>query len=209
MIERPPQNNLESLDKLNIGQAAKMDIQGILQVQNEQSLSDAIAKGKSREEIERSGFLVHMLTAEELEKLLDMPQDVIVLSCKENEKVLGYSIGYAVKLWKELHPNWENSIRFFNDFGLQDVGNDAVYCRHVAASKAGVGAQLTRELVRMSQERGFTKMLGEIAKEPYINRVSSAVHKRMGFEEIGEIDEILEGAQYKWGLVRKMFVDKN
>jgi predicted GNAT superfamily acetyltransferase len=212
MIEGPyQQNNPENLEKLSMGQAKKVDIQGILQVQKERSLSSAV-KEKDREDIERNGFLVHMLSEDELEKLIDTPQDVITITYKENEDVLGYAIGYTMKLWRELHPDWENGIHFLEHFGPQDIGENSVYFRHVATSqnaKAGIGAQISKELVRLSQEKGFTRILGEILKEPYLNRPSLVVHKRMGFSEIGEIDEVFEGGQYKWGLFRKMLVDEN
>jgi len=37
-----------------------------------------------------------------------------------------------------------------------------------------------------------------------LNRPSTAVHIRLGFREIGEINEAFEGAEYTWGLFQKI-----
>jgi len=189
-------------------QATKADIKSILDIQRENSLSNLVGQ-REKDEIEKSGFLVHMLSEEELESLIDNPEKVVTVVYKRDGKVLGYAIGYDMKLWQELKPEWIDSIKFLEGFSLEDL-EGSVYFRHVAKTSeagVGVGAKLSVGLVKISEERGFNRILGEILEEPYINRPSLQLHTnpnpKMSFFKIGEIDEKYEGENYRWGLFEK------
>jgi hypothetical protein len=193
---------------IGLCQATKADIKSILDIQRENSLSNLVGQ-KEKDEIEKSGFLVHMLSEEELESLIDNPEQTITIVYKRGSEVLGYAIGYDIKLWQELNPRWKDDIKFLDGFNFQNL-EDAVYFRHVAkSSKAGiiVGANLSLKVIEISEERGFKRILGEILEEPYLNKPSLRSHTnpspRMSFIKIAEINENYQGQNYRWGFFEK------
>ena len=203
-METPKPQNPE---EIQFALATKADIGDILEIQRINSLQEAEAQEKTKDEIERAGLLVHLLTEEEIEELLEQPENVSLIVCRENNEVVGYAVGYKMKFWKDLHPGWIDSVKFTDGHSESDISDEkSVYFRHVATSSnatPGTGKKISNELVRQSIENGYSTILGEILKEPYENKPSLVMHKRIGFKEMGEIEEDYEGVKYKWGLFEK------
>ena len=209
MQKKDPFSNLENLESAPvIGQATQADVQGILRIQESRSLEKSLHEGLTLDELQRSGFLVHLLSEEELIEIINMPESVRTLVYRDGDEVVGYAVGYLMRLWMEKNPEWIKGVKLKEGISPDEISDDStIYLRHVATlpvpGKSGMGARLSKELVRISKEQGFENIMGEILKEPYFNRVSFAVHDRLKFKEIGEIDEVYKDKKYKWGLFRR------
>jgi hypothetical protein len=191
-----------------INRATKDDIPGIINVQKSRSLAKMIKDGVEKDSIERTGFLVHLLTEPELEELIEKTDEVRVLVYKDGKEVVGYALGYLMRQWKAIHPEWISTIKLKEGEKLEEITDEStIYFRHVATlptARPGTGAGLSRELVKESQSEGFKNIVAEILKNPFLNKPSFLIHTRMGFEEVGEVDETYEGEKYKWGLFLKL-----
>jgi predicted GNAT superfamily acetyltransferase len=212
MIEKQPTGDasIDNSDKLNFEKMTEADIDSVLKIQEEQSISKIIEdKEEDREGIERNGFLVHLLSKEEISEILNIKDGVETIVCRENGEVVGYLIGYNLNLWRELNPDWESNIDFAEGFDESELTDDSIYLRHVNTSPnatAGIGRKISSRFVEESQQKGFSRVYGEILKEPYTNRPSMVVHKRLGFNEIAEIKETDENlGGLKWALMQKKF----
>lgn len=200
--------NFDDSESLKFEKMSSVDISDVLKIQEEQSISKVIEeKSGNKDEIERNGFLVHLLSEDELSEILNIPEGIETIVCKEGGEIVGYSIGYNLELWKKLNPDWESSVRFLEGFDKAELSSKSVYLRHINTSpraKAGTGKKISMQFIEQSKSRGFLSVFGEILKEPYANKASMAVHKRMGFAEIGEIREKDSGqGELIWALMQK------
>lgn len=187
--------------------ATREHITGILAVQQCCSLASKIAAGVPQADIERGGFLVHMLDESELEELVEDPE-VTALVRTNGDEVVGYALGYLLSSWKERKPEWSNTVILNNDVEPSTLKDEqALYIRHVATgptARPGAGAELSRTLIETSRQLGCTAVVGEALLRPYLNRPTHVIHaRRLGFQDIGRVEEMHEGEEYEWTLYRK------
>lgn len=186
-----PKNNLKEFESRNteINVASVDDIQGITLVQKENLLLPT--KKISEKELEKRGFLIHEVSTKELEKLILDRENGLVLVAKEGDEIKGYVLAYDLKLWKNLKPKWEETVKVSENTKQILDEEKILYLRHIARKmKAeGTGSKLMRTLINEAGLRKYHSVIAEILEKPITNRVSVDFHKQFGFEEIGRVEE--------------------
>jgi hypothetical protein len=182
------------------------DIKDLLQIQISRSLHNSAQNGLVEDKIMRHGFLVHTLSEEEIKFLINK-EGVYFLVRRNEDTVVGYALGYNLKIWKELNPDWFESVKFIDDRNIEDLSDNlTMYFRHVATIPSddhATGLKLSRELFQLAKNLNYKNVLGEILKEPYFNSPSYKIHTRLGAIDIGEIEEVYNEVKYKWILLQK------
>lgn len=180
---------------LKITFAKNEDIQGILNVFNELSISN-------RKNIltDKNGFLVYPITKKDLEKVIKNKKDLLLVA-KENSKVIGYLLSYDIDEWIKLKPNWKPSLNLKKRYIDTIFKSKTHYFRHIGrlSGYKGVGLKLENKMYEILKKRGYTLSIAEIAKFPR-NIVSEKVHKARGYKEIGTIEY---GDSIIWGVYIK------
>lgn len=189
-----------------VDMATEIDIEGILAVQDTNDLQKKVLEGRGKEQIEDEGFLVHKLTKGELEEFIKTPGEAIVVIYKEDNRILGYAIGYSLRFQHIKHPDWVDSIKLKTDVDKSLLSqNNALYYRQLAISperkRQGIGTRLSDALIRQALNRSWHDSFGEILKSPYYNKPSFASSETTESKEIGEIYEMYHEVPYVWALV--------
>lgn len=109
-------------------------------------------------------------------------------------------MGHNLEYWKKKKPAWEQQIQLGDDYILEPEG--IFYYRHLARLPGyhGLGSKLEDALHELVQEKGYLKIICEIAKNPW-NEASQRMHARRGYTEIGEVEY---GDSILWGVYEKV-----
>lgn len=94
----------------------------------------------------------------------------VIVAADENDAVLGYA---SYGDWRP----WD---------GYRHTVEHSVYV-HKSARGRGAGIALMQELVRLAREQGKHVMVAGIESE---NMASLALHKKLGFSEVGRMSEV-------------------
>ncbi len=204
-LEVPKNYSVENESKnIDILSASPEDIQGILLVQKENllSLTEKKPERLEKKRLEKKGFLIHEVSAEELNKLISDKENSLVLVAKEGDEIRGYVLSYDLELWKSIKPQWEETVKISESKRKFLNEEKILYLRHIAreAKAKGTGAKLMRALINEARLRKYYAIIAEILEKPITNQVSIEFHKRFGFEEIGKVEE---GNNLTWGLFLK------
>ena len=168
MFEKQPTGiiDIDNIDDVRFEKMSKADIDQVLKIQEGRSLSAVLKKfDGNKDEVERNDFLVHLLSKAEIAEILDKPNGIETIVCKEGDKIVGYAIGYDLGLWRELNPDWTAGLDFNSGADESEILNEAMYFRHVNTApdaKAGTGKKISLQLVNQAKEKGFKKVFGEI-----------------------------------------------
>ncbi len=175
-------------EQFSVDTAGHPDIDGILVVQNENLRSSLNERGIKDEDLPERGFLISPLSAEELTEIISEPESHLLLVARSEEKIEGYALGYDLDKWKKEDPMWEKQLVFRKRKTLP-LGK-TLYFRHVAVAPEikgrGVGRMMEHDFFEEAKRRGYQYIIGEILRDPVVNKRSMDVHKTSGFEVIGE-----------------------
>jgi len=182
---------------LKITFAKNEDIQGILNVFNELSINNRI---KLNENLSENGFLVYPITKNDLEGIIKNKKNILLVA-KHNTKIIGYALAYDIFEWMKLKPTWENKLKLNKLYSTKLFNKNMVYFRQVGrlSGYKGVGIKLEERLFEIIKERGYHRIIAEIAQYPK-NIISQKVHKARGFIKVGTIEY---GDSIIWGVYIK------
>ncbi len=182
--------------------ASPEDIQGISLVQEENLLTRERRRSKK---IAKEGFLVHVISPEDLRETIKNRKNHIVLISKSGENITGYALSYNLETWKNLKPAWQQKVVASESINEKLDGEKILYLRHIARgrSQKGRGRGLMNFLIREATECGYKAIIAEILEKPIKNEVSLEFHKKFGFEKTGTINEKSREEELTWGLYMK------
>lgn len=175
------------------------DIESILNIQEAFRLSNM--KDKSKDVIERTGFFVNPLTREEINIVLDNPEQTLAIAYRNKEGLQAFALGFEIYLWKKMRPEQFDNLSIPQDIQLRDSDYHIVIGS--TGEDVGSGMKISREIYRQIKEKGVRVVSGNIAEKPYLNKPSAKIHKRIGFERVGEITQNKDGVDYVFGLFTK------
>ncbi len=164
----------------HISPAKTSDIESILEIMRE-NLHHYHNPG-NLQDLEKTGFLVYPFSSEEIHQCIISPESHIVLTAKTVQQIVcGYLLGYDLKTWKKLKPEWDTT--------PYKVKGNTFYLRHVAIKKGSnrTGIKLETELFRQALKKGYKFIIGEIMTSPIQNKRSLSFHEKLGFETIGAL----------------------
>lgn len=182
--------------EVTIRHASEQDIPGILAVQK-----NFLLRRNEDKSVERRGFLVYPLKAEELRGIIKKDSIGLFVAVSSG-KVVGYALSYDLEEWKKHKPHWYSEINVEPDVKAHLAHEKVLYFRHIARNEdfPTAGSKLEEQTYRFARERGFEAVVAEISERPYSNEISKRVHEGRGFKRIGKI-EYEDG--YTWGLYEK------
>lgn len=200
MSELLSQENQEEKNVI-IEKPLEQDIEGILNVQEENLFSELIRKEADQKKLSEKGFLISAITNEELKEIIGNPDKYILLVSKVDGTVVGYILGYDLEEFKRQDPEWEKSIILDDGVEALPESEKSLYLRHIAVriGNRGVGTNLERKFFQEAEAAGYKYILGEILQEPVKNSVSLRFHEAIGFRIIGKVPE----KKLVWNLVLK------
>ncbi len=177
-----------------IREATLDDIPAILDIQKQIGPENPRAKER--------GFIALEIKEEKLVSLFN-DDEVIKLVAIENNKVIGYFIGYPMDRLKAIFEEWHQLLS--EKLADKDVNpHDTFYHEYIGVNPdyKGVGGKLIKEISSRASKLGFTHIICEIQHEPVLNTGSIGFHTHMGFRNIGEIPYV--GAFRRlWGIYLK------
>lgn len=169
--------------------ASYADIEQILRI-CEQNLVNNNQK-LSTKDLSQRGFLLNKLTEDQVRKMVDDPENFLVLVLKKSDEVLGYLIACDIsKTEKEFQEKIYHFPELKKPIGENSDGR-LFYYRQIA-KKIGekkVGEKLLLVMFEEAKKRGYGQLFCKIVHEPFYNVVSAHFHQKFGFEKIGVIEE--------------------
>ena len=191
--------------------ATDAHIAGMLAAQEYCSLAAKLETGVPVTDIERGGFLVHLLTDVDFKEIVTNPDVISRVHLDPAGEVDAYAICYPLPVWNEENPSWLGSIAFHEGVAPGPKAEETILFRYVATgpnAAAGVGIGMTSTLVESYGRQGYKAVYGETLRSPYYNRPANLIHsRRIGMENAGRILEPRDGQTFDWTVYRKTFAD--
>lgn len=161
------------------------NIPGIMAVLEE----NLIANKKGASGLEKTGFLIHPFTTEELKKSIEDKINHITLISIEDDEVIGYAMGCNIK---QLKPHSQEKLAGASPELANSMFSEKVfYYRHIAkkTNKRQVGKRLLASLLEMAKQQNYHSVICQIAQHPLKNIASIAFHSKFGFKYVGKIQD--------------------
>ncbi len=180
------ENRYENRHKQEVYFASKSDLAGMLEVLKANLISNKKIHHLNKNKIEASGFLIGPFTADEIVTHLEENQNPIILTVKEEERVVGYLISYA------LNQVNEKLYQEFTDFpeinNIEDKSK-ILYYRQIAKlpGKENIGTKLIEKMLSEAKKLGYKMIVCRIVHEPFCNKISIGFHAKFGFKLLGEV----------------------
>lgn len=137
--------------------------------------------------LENEGFIYFSFSKHDLKSWLD-DKDYLVFVCHENDKIVGYAIGCDLdKLTQQMRASFITLLESVGEFAKHKI----FYHKQVVTNhaNAGIGTLLMKELFKQVKQRGYDHIICVISQQPYRNTKSINFHEKLGFKEIGTIQD--------------------
>jgi ribosomal protein S18 acetylase RimI-like enzyme len=147
-----------------------------LMVNNREKFSD--------EDFSKRGFLIKPLQESVAKNMITDQGNFVTLVLKNGDEVLGYLLGHDISKTDKIFIDEVLHL-------LQPQENEKIFYHYQIAKKPGsknVGEKLLLAMVYEIKKRGYSKLVCKIVQRPFPNEKSINFHEKLGFKQIGEIE---------------------
>lgn len=169
---------------LEINKATEADFSGIINVLHYNLLSKK--ENADAPELSHTGFLVHGFDENDLKKY-STNEDALLITAKDNKKVVGYEIAYLMTD-EDKKSLWEKC-KFLDDISANLAATKILYHRHIAKlpEHKGVATLLMNELIAYGKHKKCENILCMIAQKPLHNLASEKFHSQYEFKQVASL----------------------
>lgn len=186
MYDYANENRYENRHQQQVNFATEADLEGMLQVLKANLISNKKFNQINKNKVEASGFLIGPFTADEILYHLQENKSSIILTLKEEERVVGYLISYALD---QVNENLFEEFNSFSEISVVADKSKILYYRQIAKlpGKENVGKQLANKMLEEAKKLGYKMVVCRIVHEPFYNKVSTNFHQNLGFNLLGTV----------------------
>lgn len=174
------------------------DLESILSIQEEH-----IVNPDADQISESDGFLIERINKSDFQDAINTSSELVCRISESQRSVLAYLFAFHLDILLKKKPEWPLWLEGVSIEDLQFQNTKILYIKHIAR-KAGnpkAAIELSKDIYIWAASHGYTEIIGEILLSPFNNLASRQFHTRIGYQQIGIVNEKDKGLQ--WSLMSK------